>query len=247
MVRFGRMTYEELLRAPVNIHAGRTRTWGISREVADLLHQTATAESVTLETGSGRSTLILLHAGVARHIAIQPSADEFEAIREFCGAEGISTAALEPVVAKSQEYLPHATVPPLDIVLIDGAHAFPFPFVDWYFTASALKPGGLLIVDDVQIATGAILADFLEAEAGWTKVARTRRFAAFHRGTQGLIPLNDWVGQPYLANNYPTSRVLLVRDHPKGAFERAAGRLLPWRFQESLRQRYGWPRPSWVD
>jgi predicted O-methyltransferase YrrM len=247
MVRSGRMTYEELLRAPVNIHAGRTLTWGISRDVADLLHRNATTESVTLETGSGRSTLVLLHAGVARHIAIQPSADEFVAIREFCAAEGISTAALEPVVAQSQEYLPHATLPPLDTVLIDGAHAFPFPFIDWYFTASALKAGGLLIVDDVQIATGAILADFLEAEAGWTKVARTRRFAAFHRGTEDLKPLRDWQGQPYLANNYPTSRVLLVRGHPKGGIERAAGRLLPWRLQESLRQRYGWPRPSWVD
>ena len=57
------MTYEELLRAPVKIHAGRTLTWGISRDVADLLHTTATAQSVTLETGSGRSTLVLLHAG----------------------------------------------------------------------------------------------------------------------------------------------------------------------------------------
>jgi hypothetical protein len=32
------MTHEELLRAPVNIHAGRTLTCGISPDVADLLH-----------------------------------------------------------------------------------------------------------------------------------------------------------------------------------------------------------------
>ena len=241
------MTYDELLQAPVNIHAGRTLTWGISRDVADLLHQNATPESVTLETGSGRSTLVLLHAGVSRHIAIQPSSDEFTAIGDFCAAHGISTAAFEPVVARSQEYLPHATLPPLDIVLIDGAHAFPYPFLDWYFTASALKAGGLLIIDDVQIATGTILADFLDAEAGWTSVARTGRFAAFRRGTESLAPSQDWKGQPYLADHYPTSRVLLVREEPKGAIERAAGRYLPWRVQDWLRQRYRWPRPSWVD
>jgi predicted O-methyltransferase YrrM len=241
------MTYEELLRAPVKIHAGRTLTWGISREVADLLHTTATAQSVTLETGSGRSTLVLLHAGVARHFAIQPSADEFSAIREFCAANGIAAAPLEAVVARSQDYLPHATLPPLDIVLIDGAHAFPYPFLDWHFTASALKSGGLLIVDDVQIATGAILADFLDAEAGWSRVARTDRFAAFRRGTATLSPSQDWKGQPYLTRHYPTSRVELIREQPKGAVERAAGQYLPWRLQSWLRERYRWPRPTWVD
>jgi hypothetical protein len=35
--------------------------------------------------------------------------------------------------------LPHATWPPRDIILNDGAHAFPYPFIDWYFTAGALK------------------------------------------------------------------------------------------------------------
>jgi len=188
-----------------------------------------------------------LHAGVARHFAIQPSADEFSAIREFCAANGIAAAPLEAVVARSQDYLPHATLPPLDIVLIDGAHAFPYPFLDWHFTASALKSGGLLIVDDVQIATGAILADFLDAEAGWSRVARTDRFAAFRRGTATLSPSQDWKGQPYLTRHYPTSRVELIREQPKGAVERAAGQYLPWRLQSWLRERYRWPRPTWVD
>ena len=177
----------------MKIHAGRTLTWGISRDVADLLHTTATAQSVTLETGSGRSTLVLLHAGVARHFAIQPSADEFSAIRDFCAAHGIAAAPLEGVVARSQDYLPRATLPPLDIVLIDGAHAFPYPFLDWHFTAGALKSGGLLIVDDVQIATGrylptsstrrpggaelhapAVLPPFVEARRAW-RLRRTGR------------------------------------------------------------------------
>jgi predicted O-methyltransferase YrrM len=239
------MTYEELLGTRVHIHAGRTLTWGISREVADLLHEHASPGSVTLETGSGRSTLVLLHAGVARHIAIQPDADEFAAIRQFCEAHAISTDPLESIVARSQDYLPRATLPRLDIVLIDGAHAFPHPFLDWYFTAAALKPGGLLIIDDVQIATGAILADYLTAEPCWQLVTRTNRFAAFHKTGEGLDAPQDWKAQPYLVANYPTARVEVHREQPRGAFERAAGRVLPWRVQERLRQRYGWPRPRW--
>ena len=42
----------------------------------------------------------------------------------------------------------------LDLVLIDGSHSFPQVFIDWYYTQSALKVGGALLVDDVHIWTG---------------------------------------------------------------------------------------------
>lgn len=238
------MTYDELLATPVRIHKGRSVTWGIAREVADLLRQRATPEAVTLETGSGLSTLVLLHAGVRRHIAIQPGVDEFNAIREFCDEHGISTAALEAIVARSQDYLPHAALPPLDAVLIDGAHAFPHPFLDWYFTAAALKVGGILVVDDTNIATGAILADFLGMEPWWRPIVRRRRFAAFEKIAEGLDAPRDWKAQPYLAGTYPTRRVVVEPERPKSATEAIAARVLPWRLQERLRQRFAWPRPS---
>jgi hypothetical protein len=50
-------------------------------------------------------------------------------------------------------------LPRLDIVLID--RRTPSHILDWYFAAAALKPGGLLIIDDVQIATRPMLADYL--------------------------------------------------------------------------------------
>ena len=52
-------------------------------------------------------------------------------------------------------------------MLIDGSHAFPAPFIDWLYTASALKVGGHLIVDDTQLWTGHVLKQFLDEEAGW--------------------------------------------------------------------------------
>jgi hypothetical protein len=139
------------------------------------------------------------------------------------------------------------TLPPLDIVLIDGAHAFPFPFLDWYFTASALKAGGLLVIDDVQIATGTILADF----STWTRGGQ-----AWH----GPDALRHFAAEPRALRRRRTGKASLTwrttiqhraccscANSPRGAVERAAGRYLPWRVQDWLRQRYRWPRPSWVD
>jgi hypothetical protein len=39
----------------------------------------------------------------------------------------------------------------LDLVLIDGDHAFPASFIDWYYTAEQVKLGGYVIVDDTNL------------------------------------------------------------------------------------------------
>lgn len=56
---------------------------------------------------------------------------------------------------------------PLDLILIDGHHGFPTPFLDWYYTADPLRVGGLLIVDDTQLWTGHTLKQFLLRQPGW--------------------------------------------------------------------------------
>ena len=53
------------------------------------------------------------------------------------------------------------------LVLIDGSHSFPSPFIDWYYTAFRLRVGGFLVVDDTQLWTGHVLKRFLEAEPDW--------------------------------------------------------------------------------
>lgn len=55
----------------------------------------------------------------------------------------------------------------LDLVLIDGSHAFPLPFIDWYYTYQKLKVGGKMIVDDTQLWTGLVLKRFLILEPEW--------------------------------------------------------------------------------
>jgi hypothetical protein len=201
----------ELMARTPRVHADRSVTWGIHPTLARFLDDYVQPSFVTLETGSGLSTLVILRKGIARHIAVAPVADEFAAIREFCAANDISTASLETVAARSEQYLPTAPLPDLNLVLVDGDHAFPLPFIDWYYTADHLAVGGVMIVDDIQLITGRLLADFMDADPKWERVLyEGTRFAAF-RKLRHPIHSGQWIDQPYLTQSNPVAAVTIRR------------------------------------
>jgi predicted O-methyltransferase YrrM len=207
------ISLDEVVARPPIVHGGTT-TWGISASLAWFLDAQLTPKAVTLETGAGLSTIVILRRGVARHISVTPYAAEFGAIREYCPSVGIDLKPLVAVVAGSAEYLPSASLPALDLVLIDGAHAFPTPFLDWYYTVEALKVGGLVVVDDLQLATGRILADFMRADEKWQEVYRDQRWAAYRKLVHPIRDERDWLGQAYLARSSPVAAVRIVRAGP---------------------------------
>lgn len=78
----------------------------------------------------------------------------------------VKTSGNEFFPQYSQRVLPEITgnnklEKALDMMLIDGGHAFPSPSIDWYYLADTVKEGGYLVVDDTQLITGEILKDFL--------------------------------------------------------------------------------------
>jgi predicted O-methyltransferase YrrM len=195
------------------VHGGRA-TFGISPAMARFLDASLTPQSVTLETGAGLSTLVILRRGVARHISVTPYPGEFDALRAYCASVGIGTEPWQPVIASSLDWLPSATLPPLDLVLIDGAHAFPAPFVDWCYTAESLKVGGLVVIDDLQLAPPRILADFLRADERWDEVHRDQRFAAYRKRVHPIRDEQDWLGQAWVVRSNPVAVVRVVRAGP---------------------------------
>ncbi len=56
---------------------------------------------------------------------------------------------------------------PLDLVLLDGAHGFPYPTLDWWYVAPHLKPGGLLVLDDAYMSGVSALLDYLRSRPTW--------------------------------------------------------------------------------
>lgn len=232
------ISLDEVVARPPIVHGGRT-TWGVSPELCRFLDATLSPQSVTLETGAGLSTLVILRRGVARLISIVPYEAEFEAIRVYCAAVGIATAPWQPVTASSLDWLPGATLPALDLVLIDGSHAFPAPFIDWCYTAEWLKVGGLVVVDDLQLAPPRILADFLRADERWDEVQRDHRFAVYRKRVHPIRDERDWLGQAWVVDSNPVAAVRIVRAGPLRQALSLAGRAWadPARAARLLRER----------
>jgi hypothetical protein len=188
--------FSRLLAAMPGIHGGGKITWGLSEDTLRFIDARVAEGARTLETGAGASTLLFAMKG-AEHTCITPVGDEVERLKRFCEEQGVGTGRISFVVEKSQDALPRLReLRDLDLVLIDGGHGFPVPFLDWFLTAPKVKVGGLVIVDDTQLWTGETLRDFLMAEPEWRLEATFVRGAAF-RKLENRIE-KEWNEQPFV-------------------------------------------------
>jgi hypothetical protein len=145
----------------------------------------------TLETGCGLSTLVFALAG-CNHLAIVPNQGHVEATRTAAGDFGIDLNKTAFRLARSEELLPTMMAEDsLDVVLIDGGHAFPIPYIDWFYAGRRLKGGGLLVVDDTNIKTVGVLCDFLDQQPAWSRETESHG-TAFYRLTSKITEADEW-------------------------------------------------------
>lgn len=175
-----------------------SRDYGISKEFGLYLSGVVSPGLRTLETGAGISTLIFALGG-AYHVAVAPWQEEMDAIRNHARKLGIDMSSVELIAQPSENYLPIMTPTNLDIVFIDGSHAFPWPILDWYYTAQNIKQGGLLMLDDVHLRPVGVLSEFLRADTPrWKFLARAGDTDIFEK-TATSVPGISWVEQPWAA------------------------------------------------
>jgi hypothetical protein len=213
----------ELLDNPPAMHwvGSEPQAWGLDPDVMRWVAEHLPAGANTLETGCGVSSIFFsLVSG--RHTIVAPYDLTHQLARKWCEERGVATDHVRSVIDHSQEVLPTLETGPLDLILIDGAHAMPFPFLDWYFTARHLNVGGYLVVDDMQVRSCELLKDFLCSEtARWRVAAEIDRAVIFERHGGELIPSDDWLGQPFNHMANGTTRPLPRR--VAGRLKRAIG------------------------
>lgn len=96
----------------------------------------------------------------------------------------------------------------LDLVYIDGAHGFPHPCIDWMYTETRLRIGGLMLVDDVRIPTCRILHEFLKQESNW-KLSKYIGDTAIYQKTGKSPNSAHWMEQNF-NRSYPDYSFLPV-------------------------------------
>jgi Methyltransferase domain len=139
--------------------------WGTRGSFLKLMVEMVTPESLTLETGSGLSTVCFAIIG-SQHICVSPSQKEHNRIRRYCSEQQISTERIRFIPMRSDAALPSLDLGgrKLDFVLIDGSHTFPEPFIDYHYVNDHLKIGGTIAVDDLDIPSVGMLHKFLTSD-----------------------------------------------------------------------------------
>jgi predicted O-methyltransferase YrrM len=200
---------DRLLADPPAVHAMQVGDdpeigiWSTDRDCYELLADHASPVARTLETGSGLSTVLLAALG-AQHTCVTPAQDEADRIPGYCATHGIDTSSVTFEIGCSDEVLPRlSSEPPLDLVPIDGNHGYPTPMLDWYSAGSRLRPGGLLVLDDIVLPAVAHLRAFLDRDPRFATDRRTEKWAAYRRVTDGDLR-QDWFEQPFYAAPAPS-------------------------------------------
>jgi predicted O-methyltransferase YrrM len=191
-----------------SVAANRPACYGVEAVVARFLYEAVSSGSKTLETGAGISTLVFA-LRESQHLAITPNAGEVAAIREYAEANGIPLGRVEFVVEASDFYLPRCEREDLDLVLIDGKHAFPWPIIDWFYTADRLKRGGIMVLDDLQMAPVSMLRDFILEDPGWELERSVGNRAVAVRKVADSVLDVSWHMQPYVMRRYGRRAKLL--------------------------------------
>lgn len=197
---------QHLYTNPPLVHGRGEHCWKISKCCVQFLCDTVQPGAVTLETGCGLSTIIFA-LQAARHTCVVPDENEVDRLNEYCKQQQISLANVTFEIAASQHFLPRYNAGPLDLVLIDGCHSFPSPFIDWYYSEPHLVVGGRMVIDDVHLWTGDILQQFLKEDPRWKLVATLPpRTVVFRKEAGGSCDV-AWDEQPFVRSRSRTSRL----------------------------------------
>ncbi len=190
----GRSLTAELRASPPGLHGAGDEYWGLAWPALEWLEDAVQPGMQTLETGSGASTLVFAARG-AEHEAVTPSADEEERFREECKRRGIDASRVRFTIGLSHDVLPRLAARELDLALLDGAHGFPYPVLDWWYIAPQLKVGGRLLIDDAYMPPVRVLVDALRAQPAW-EVGESvgYRTVVVRKLAEGLPPF-DWAGE----------------------------------------------------
>jgi len=184
----------------------------VLRRLEELMPETI---QYSAETGCGKSTIMF--SNISKHHTVFCIDD-----RVHAGDSSINFFETCPLTQNDRVHLvlgpTQLTLPKFDgfqtydAILIDGPHGYPFPEIEYYFFYPHLRPGGVLILDDVHIATIGRLGDFLAEDPMFEFVELVSTTAVFRRtDAPAFDPLGDgWWLQDFNRRRIPHDNAYLA-------------------------------------
>jgi predicted O-methyltransferase YrrM len=220
----------QILALPVDWQfAGSLRLEVLERLVEDAVGR---APGRSAETGTGKSTLLLSHLSVHHTVFTIDDTGAGDSLAGVRRSGLLRRETVEFVIGPTQQTLPgHRFREPLDLVLIDGPHAFPYPQLEYHSLYPHLARGALLVLDDIHIRAVNDLFRFLRADPMFALERVVRRTAFFRRTDAPTFDAtgDGWWLQPYNRRVLPRLAGL--------PFAEAVKTLVPARLKNALRRR----------
>jgi hypothetical protein len=134
----------------------------------------------SVETGSSASTFVFSHLS-DHHLlfSVDSGTGSIENVRKPALLRAIASSSSK---GPTQLTLPTYTFThPLDAVLLDGPHAWPFRDTEYYHLYPHIVPRGMLAIDIIEIPTMRRMLDILRADDMWNLDGAVTNTAFFTR------------------------------------------------------------------
>jgi hypothetical protein len=162
----------------------------------------------SVETGTGRSTLVLSHISKEHTVFALPQTS-MKAVRESSILrEEVCTFVEGPTQTTMRQH----QFPALDLAILDGPHAYPFPELEYFMVYPHLQPGALLVIDDIHIPTIGHMWDILREDAMFDEIETVQTTGFLRRSDVPAFPSDGdgWEFQNYNTRRYPNRNVGLM-------------------------------------
>lgn len=188
-------------------HAAGAFPSSVLREIEKILPE---SYENSLETGCGKSTILFSNLAKSHTVFCIDDRSEgsMSSIAFYEECPITKRDRIELVLGPTQLTLPnYKKFKPFDVVLIDGPHGYPFPDLEYYYLYPHIKIGGILIIDDVHIASIGRMADMIAEDEMFELVSLVATTAIFKRTSAPLFnPLGDgWSEQHYNRRRIPAN------------------------------------------
>ena len=145
-------------------------------DLRDWVVRESAGRTIEIGLGYGMSALFICEGLIAvghaapTHVVIDPhQATRFANLGlQFLGEAGVADL-VEHHPEESQIVLPRllGAGQSFDLAFVDGNHRFEWVFVDLFYLARLIRPGGVIMVDDYQLPAIARAASFFLTNRGW--------------------------------------------------------------------------------